>query len=61
MYCDKCGALGESCCDTARARQDTASILSRIVDRQTKEIKALTIERDTAQAVIRKLMADNAI
>ncbi len=35
--CKDCGALG-SCCETAKARLETANDLTRIVDRQRAKI-----------------------
>lgn len=50
--CESCGALGESCCDAARARRELANSLSRLVTRQGVSINTLTRERDEARQVI---------
>ena len=53
--CVTCGAVGATCCETAKARLETANSLSRIVDRQGQQITRLERERDEALQVLKDL------
>lgn len=37
--CQPCGAIGETCCETAQRRLETCNSLSRLVDKLTMEIE----------------------
>ncbi len=55
-YCEKCEAVGESCCQAAKARRETAIVLAGIVERQTTIIRGLTEERDSARRALAEVM-----
>lgn len=55
--CDGCGAIGLTCCESSRTRQETANTLARLVDRQSAAIRKLTIERDAARDIVRERTA----
>ena len=60
QYCDGCGAVGLSCCENSKQRQETSSILARIVDRQSREITRLqrtVMEHRQVIADLRKAVA----
>ena len=56
-YCDGCGAVGESCCQNAKQRQETANTLARLVDRQSREITRLQRTISEHRQVIADLRA----
>ncbi len=59
-YCDGCGAMGETCCQNAKQRQETANTLAQIVDRQSREITRLqrtVLEHRQVIADLRKVGA----
>lgn len=60
QVCQGCGAVGETCCTTAKARLTTANSLSGIVDRQSKEITRLTRLMGEKDQVIADLRAKAA-
>ncbi len=54
--CKGCGAVG-SCCETAKARLETANQLSTLTARQSRRITALEIELHEKKQVIEDLRA----
>ena len=56
MFCDKCEALGETCCAASKARRDLNTRLANIVDRQRELMARLTAERDAARLMAEDLM-----
>ena len=61
MYCEKCDALEETCCQAAAGRRVTAIALARIVDRQAGTIEELTAKLEAAKAVSAGLLAMHRI
>ncbi len=55
--CEKCGAIGESCCTSSKERQKIANELSKIVQRQSVKITELTRELQEARQVAADLRA----
>lgn len=54
-YCNACGAVGVSCCENGKQRQETANILARLVDRQSREISRLQMRLSEAREVLSDL------
>ena len=54
--CKNCGAM-DSCCETAKARLETADGLALLVGRQSEKIRTLGRELEEARQVIGDLRA----
>jgi hypothetical protein len=60
-YCESCGAVGETCCSAAKARQETAVVRAGIVERQSARLSMLSLELYEARkeaAGLRQEIAD---
>ena len=61
MYCNNCGALGETCCVASEARRTLNIRLANIVDRQREIMARITAERDAARLIAEDLMRLHAV
>lgn len=61
MFCDKCEALGETCCSASKARRETNNRLANLVDRMSAALTKARIERDAARTLLDELMALHAV
>ena len=61
MFCKNCEALGETCCEAAKARRETAIALAKIVTRQSEKIRELNGDLDATRQTLREIMALHAV
>lgn len=57
MYCKKCDAAEETCCEASKRRQHTATTLAGIIREQSKQIMKLEYELRDARGVIDSMRA----